>query len=145
MCVYVKGTGRLLSFLSHIFCCISPAVSFNISVPFNIFIPSIGTVFSSLPISPPYSHLLLLSFSQFLCSPFHYFLFQLKITFSSFLSAVFIFVPLPVSPSLRKARPPCFSSFILIPPARPCPHPLSCWSSDGIDRRVAVAINSCAE
>ena len=30
-----------------------------------------------------------------------------------------------------------FSSFILIPLAEPCPHPLSCWSSDGIDRRVA--------
>lgn len=32
---------------------------------------------------------------------------------------------------------PSFSSFILIPQAGPSSHPLSCWSSDGIDRRVA--------
>lgn len=45
--------------------------------------------------------------------------------------------PLSLFPLLHKAELLFFSSFILIPLAVPCPHPLSCWSSDGIDRRVA--------
>lgn len=61
----------------------------------------------------------------------------------SYLSNVFLSLSfslslsLPLTLSLHKAKPLCFSSFILIPQAGPCPHPLSCRSSDGIDRRVA--------
>lgn len=164
MCVNVKRTGRFLSVLSPMFFVVFYLLCKFLSLSFSIFLFLLLSLSGKLeqfficsfcPSSLPRSHCPSFFSFQLSFSPFHsYSLFcrlchlAILLTFTSFIETMFFYASLslsfsllslfsPFSLLLHKTKLLWFSSFILIPLAGPCPHPLSCWSSDGIDRRVA--------